>query len=168
MRAIAVETKGHWQGAIAGRAVLAHDQRALRRKLVTLDNGLDVLVDLPQTVALETGDALRLEDGRFAEIVAASEALYAITGRSVAHLAQLCWHIGNRHLPCQIESKAGMPQRLLIGRDHVIRDMLEGLGATVTEISAPFSPLRGAYAGHDHGHSHSHDHGHGHHHHHHG
>lgn len=159
MRATAIEPKGQWQGSIAGRAVLAHDQRALRRKLITLDNGLDVLVDLAQTVALETGDALRLEDGRLAEIVAANEALYAITGRSVAHLVELCWHIGNRHLPCQIESRSGVPQRLLIGRDHVIRVMLEGLGATVTEISAPFSPLRGAYSGHEHGHGHHHHHG---------
>ncbi len=87
MRATGVETKGKWQGALAGRVELAHDQRALRRKLVTLDNGLDVLVDLPHTVALETGDALRLEDGRFAEIVAAKEPLYAITGNSTAHLA---------------------------------------------------------------------------------
>lgn len=156
MRAAAVELKGQWQGNIAGRAVLAHDQRALRRKLVTLDSGLDVLVDLPRTVALQTGDALRLDDGRFAEIIAAKEPLYAITGHSSAHLAELAWHIGNRHLPCQIESRSGIPQRLLIGRDHVIKDMLEGLGATIGEISAPFSPLRGAYSGHDHGHAHHH------------
>jgi|TARA_R100000687_G_scaffold59357_2_gene47887 urease accessory protein len=156
MRATGVETKGKWQGALAGRVELAHDQRALRRKLVTLDNGLDVLVDLPQTVALETGDALKLEDGRFAEIVAAKEPLYAITGNSTTHLSQLCWHIGNRHLPCQIEAKSGVPQRLLIGRDHVIKDMLEGLGAKVAEINAPFSPLRGAYWGHENGNPHHH------------
>ncbi|SDG25064.1 urease accessory protein UreE [Pelagibacterium luteolum] len=156
MRATGIEHKGHWQGAIAGRAVLPHDQRAVRRKLITLDNGLDVLVDLPETTALDTGDALKLEDGRFAEIVAAKEPLYAITGRSVGHLAELVWHIGNRHLPCQIETKSGTPQRLFIGRDHVIKEMLEGLGAAVTEVSAPFSPLRGAYAGHAHGHAHHH------------
>lgn len=156
MRATGVESKGNWQGSLAGRAVLAHDQRALRRKLVTLDTGLDVLVDLAHTTALETGDALRLEDGRFAEIVAAKEPLYAITGRTALHLCQLSWHIGNRHLPCQIESKGGVPQRLLIGRDHVIRDMLEGLGAHVTEIDAPFSPLRGAYSGQENGHAHHH------------
>lgn len=154
MRAIAFETKGNWNGTVAGRVILAHDQRALRRKLVTLDNGLDVHVDLPQTVMLETGDALILEDGHFAEIIAADEALYAISGHSPLHLAELCWHIGNRHLPCQIENHAGEPARLLIGRDHVIRAMLEGLGATVTEITAPFSPLRGAYGGHEHGHHH--------------
>ena len=156
MRATDFEAKGKWQGTLAGRAELAHDQRALRRKLLTLDNGLDVLVDLPQTVALETGDALKLEDGRFAEIIAANEPLYAVTGKSTTHLAQLCWHIGNRHLPCQIEARAGTPHRLLIGRDHVIKDMLEGLGARIDEISAPFSPLRGAYWGHEHGHTHHH------------
>ena len=156
MRATGVETKGNWQGTLAGRVALAHDQRALRRRLLTLDNGLDILVDLPQTVALETGDALKLEDGRFAEILAADEPLYAITASSTTQLAQLCWHIGNRHLPCQIQARSGTPQRLLIGRDHVIKEMLEGLGANVEEISAPFSPLRGAYSGHEHGHAHHH------------
>ena len=152
MRAMKTRRKGEWQGVVAGRAVLAHDERALRRRVVTLDTGIDVLVDLPHTQALETGDALALEDGRFAEIVAADEDLHAVTGRDALHLAHLCWHIGNRHLPCQIEAEGGAPARILIGRDHVIREMLEGLGATVAEIIAPFSPLRGAYAGHGHHH----------------
>ena len=42
--------------------------------------------------------------------------------------------------------------------------MLEGLGATVSEVSEPFHPVRGAYSGghaHGHGHDHVHDHGHG-------
>src|SRR5690606_24035187 len=98
MRAMKTRRKGEWRGVVAGRAVLAHDERALRRRVVTLDTGIDVLVDLPHTQALETGDALALEDGRFAEIVAADEDLHAVTGRDALHLAQLCWHIGNRHL----------------------------------------------------------------------
>ncbi|TJX17772.1 MAG: urease accessory protein UreE, partial [Mesorhizobium sp.] len=50
-------------------------------------------------------------------------------------------------------------ERILILRDHVIKAMLEGLGATVREVSEPFKPVRGAYSGHgghDHGHAHSH------------
>lgn len=156
MRAIDVSPSGGWRGHLAGRVELTHDQRAVRRKLLTLDTGLGVLVDLPHTVMLGTGDALRLEDGRFAEIVAAIEPLYAIAGTDALHLAQLCWHIGNRHLPCQIEAHSGVPRRLLIARDHVIRAMLDGLGAKVEEIDAPFSPLRGAYSGHSHSHHHHH------------
>ena len=49
-------------------AVLAHDERHLRRKLLTLVHGDEVLVDLPSTVRLESGDALVLDDGRLVDI----------------------------------------------------------------------------------------------------
>ncbi len=142
----------------AGRVVLAHDERHLRRRLLTLEGGGEVLADLPAAIVLEDGDALVLEDGSLVAVTAAQEPLYAVTARDAVHLARLCWHLGNRHLPAQIEAA-----RILIGRDHVIRDMLVGLGATVDEIVAPFSPERGAY----HGHGHDHGHSKGHHHHHH-
>lgn len=162
MRAVAHDHKGHSRGIPFDMAVLAHDERALRRRLVTLAGGGEVLVDLPQTVALESGDVLVLEDGRLVEVVAAEEELYEITGRDIAHLLEMCWHIGNRHLPCQIVAEDGLPRRLLIGRDPVIGDMLKGLGATVRMVAAPFSPLRGAYGGDGHHHHHGHGHGHSH------
>lgn len=142
-------------------AVLEHDERHLRRRVLTLRNGGQVLVDLLEPVALHDGDLLALDDGRHVGIVAPSEAIYEVRARDAVHLAQLAWHIGNRHLPAAIEA-----ERIVILRDHVIRDMLEGLGAAVTEAVEPFNPLRGAYSGHgghghhDHGH-HDHDHGHG-------
>jgi urease accessory protein len=137
--------------------VLAHDERHLRRRVLTLVHGDKVLVDLPEPVSLDHGDVLVLDDGRRAEIIAAEEEVYDIRATGPVHLSQLAWHIGNRHLAAQIE--AG---RILILRDHVIRDMLEGLGAKVTEVSEPFQPVRGAYSGHGSGHGHSHDHGHHH------
>jgi urease accessory protein len=87
-------------------------------------------------------------------VVAAEEELYEIRAHDRLHLAELCWHIGNRHLAAQIEQ-----DRLLILRDHVIKAMLEGLGATVKDVLEPFQPVRGAYSGHSH--HHDHDHGHG-------
>ncbi|MCT7377610.1 urease accessory protein UreE [Chelativorans salis] len=156
-RAISHAHAGEFDGTPVGHVVLAHDERHLRRKLLTLKEGGDVVVDLPGAVALGHGDALVLEDGSLVEIVAAEELLYEVTARDRNHLAKLCWHLGNRHLPAQIDE-----ERILIGRDHVIREMLLGLGATVREIAAPFSPERGAY----HSHSHHHDHDAGHHHHH--
>jgi urease accessory protein len=147
-------------------AVLAQDERHLRRKVITLTHGDRVLVDFPEPITLEDRDVLVLEDGRHAEIIAAEEELLEIRGRDAVHLASLAWHIGNRHLAAAIEA-----ERILILRDHVIKSMLEGLGAGVAEITGPFSPLGGAYSGghshghNDHGHSHDHDHGHGGHHH---
>ncbi|MER9306694.1 urease accessory protein UreE [Mesorhizobium sp. M0293] len=156
-RAVSVLTAGNaGTTAPSGRAVLAHDERHLRRRAIELADGSKVLVDLAEPVALNNGDRLVLEDGRHVEIIAAPEEVYDIRARDTVHLAELAWHIGNRHLAASIE--AG---RILILRDHVIKAMLEGLGATVRDISEPFKPVRGAYSGHsgqshDHGHAHSH------------
>ncbi len=137
-------------------AVLAHDERHMRRKAIPLASGDRLLVDLPEPVALADGDRLVLEDARQVGIIAASEDLYEILPRDARHLAELAWHIGNRHLPAEVDQA-----RILIQHDHVIRAMLEGLGAAVSEVQAPFEPLRGAYAGHTHAHGHDHLHGRG-------
>jgi urease accessory protein len=147
--------------APSGRAVLPHDERHLRRRAIELADGSKVLVDLPEPVTLNDGDRLVLEDGRHVEITAAPEEVYDIRARDGVHLTELAWHIGNRHLAAAIE-----PGRILILRDHVIKAMLEGLGATVRDVTEPFKPVRGAYSGgHDHGHAHSqadaHSHAHG-------
>jgi urease accessory protein len=158
-RAVSVLTAGNaGTTAPSGRAILAHDERHLRRRAIELTDGSKVLVDLPEPVALNDGDRLVLEDGGHIEIIAAPEEVYDIRARDGVHLAELAWHIGNRHLAASIE--AG---RILILRDHVIKAMLEGLGATVTDVSEPFKPVRGAYSGHggqshDHGHAHAHSH----------
>jgi len=152
--------------------VLTSDERHLRRKVVTLQHGEDVLVDLPTATMLAHGDRLVLDDGREAEIVAAEEELMEVVPRDQLHLLELAWHLGNRHLPAQIETS-----RILVARDHVIHDMLLGLGADVRNVSEPFQPVRGAYHNHasghasghaSHSHEHDHAHGHGHDHHHHG
>ncbi|MBN2905625.1 MAG: urease accessory protein UreE [Rhodobacteraceae bacterium] len=148
---------------------LGYEDRFLRRKRLETAAGASVLVDLPETVSLNQGDVLETETGARIAVTAAQEALLQVTGPDLTRLA---WHIGNRHTPCQVE--AG---RLLIRRDHVLADMLGRLGATLTEVTAPFTPEGGAYGhgrtmGHDHGpehghsqghdHSHAHDHAHDH------
>lgn len=126
--------------------VLAQDERHLRRRVLTLQHGDKLFVDLAETTMLGDRDVLVLDDGRHVEIVAADEELLEIRARDAVHLAELAWHIGNRHLPAQVEA-----DRILILRDHVIRAMLEGLGATVADVTEHFSPLSGAYSGHSHG-----------------
>jgi urease accessory protein len=171
LRAVSVKRTDEPESAPFDIAVLAHDERHLRRKVITLSRGDKVLVDFPEPLTLNDGDRLVLDDGRRAGIVAAEEELLDIRGRDAVHLAELAWHIGNRHLAAAIE-----PERILILSDHVIKAMLEGLGGRVSKVRAPFSPLGGAYSGghshshghsaHEHGHDHDHggaDHGHGHH-----
>ncbi len=163
IRATAVLPKASWADAAATRVadtvVLDFDQRHRRRIAMTGTRGLEFLLDLPEAVMLRGGDALALDDGRLIEVVAAPEPLIELRGRTPVDLVRLAWHIGNRHLPAQIT-----PNALRIRRDHVIEDMLRGLGAKLVEIEAPFDPEGGAYSGghHDaadehHGHDH-HDH----------
>lgn len=125
--------------------VLDADQRHIRRKRITLANGEDILVDFEKPVHLEQGDRLVLEDGRVAEVVAAPEELMEVVARDAGHLVELAWHIGNRHLAAQIAA-----ERILLRRDRIIRAMLEQLGATVRDVTEPFSPEHGAYHAHDH------------------
>ena len=132
---------------VAGQLSLDYESRFLRRKVVQMDDGTSVLVDLPKTTSLNDGGVLILETGEEIRITAAPEPLLEVTGPDLVRLA---WHIGNRHTPCQID--AG---RLLIQRDHVIRDMLGQIGATIRDVTEPFTPEGGAY-GHGRTHSHAH------------
>ena len=145
LRAISILPPGHGQGIPFDVVVLEHDERRLRRKLLRLAHGDEVMVDFPQTVTLEHGAALQLEDGRLAEVVAAEEMLYEVRGRDTAHLVRLAWHIGNRHTSAQLEDT-----RILIKRDHVLKAMLEGLGATIANVTEPFFAEHGAYHSHAH------------------
>ena len=143
----------HAHAKPADRLVLSYEERFLRRKVLTTVAGAPVLVDLPQTTSLDQGGVLVTEDGTEIAIEAAPEPLLAVTGDALHRLA---WHIGNRHTPCQIEAT-----RLLIQPDHVIKAMLEHLGAAVTDTFEPFTPEGGAYGhGRTHGHDHSHVHTH--------
>ncbi len=142
----------------ADTITLDETARNRRRLRMISDSGIEFLLDLPEARLLRNGDGLQLSDGRIIEVKAVPEALYSVTGKDSRHLLALAWQIGNRHLAAQIKG-----DRLFIRRDPVIREMLEGLGAAVSEIEAPFDPEGGAYGdGGDHHHAHE-DQGHHHH-----
>jgi urease accessory protein len=141
IRATKVEGQHRWIEAPADTVVLDFDDRHRRRMAMTGTRGLEFLLDLETAVALRGGDALLLEDGRMVEVVAAPEPLVEIRGADPLHLVRVAWHLGNRHLPTQIMAKG-----LRIRRDHVIEAMVQGLGARIIEIEAPFDPEGGAYA----------------------
>ncbi len=142
----------HAGEAAADSIALDHTARHRRRVVFTAAGGLQFLLDLEHAQALRDGDGLVLEDGRLVVVKALPEPLLEVRARDARHLAALAWQIGNRHLEAQIEA-----QRLLIRRDHVIADMLRGLGAALREIDEIFEPESGAYS-HSHGNGHHHDH----------
>lgn len=162
IRAIAVRPAGDWHQDAADTIVLGFDDRHRRRVAMTATRGLAFLLDLAEATALRGGDALVLEDGRLVEVIAAPEPLLEIRGVGARELTRLAWHVGNRHLAAQIGEKW-----IRIRRDHVIADMVKGLGGRVIEIEAPFDPESGAYAGagatHAHGHHDDGKHDHAHH-----
>ncbi|HZB93502.1 MAG TPA: urease accessory protein UreE [Stellaceae bacterium] len=153
LRASYVERAGRWPEAEArGTVTLAYDDRHRRRLRLVSDAGEAFLLDLPRAGVLDDGDGLELSDGRWLRVKAAPEALLQVTAASPALLLRLAWHLGNRHLPAQIEG-----ERILIRDDAVIAAMLTGLGAHLSPVKAPFRPEGGAYAGtHDHDHAHDH------------
>jgi urease accessory protein len=168
LRAEKVIPAGHWSGAPADTVVLDFDARYRRRVTMTGVGGLEFLLDLAEATMLRGGDGLRLDDGRVVEVVAEPEPLAEIRAADPLALTRVAWHFGNRHLPTEI-----MPKALRIRRDPVIEAMVEGLGARVIALQAPFNPEGGAYAkaeggapdAHHHGHDHAHhDHDHGDHH----
>jgi len=154
LRATAVRPRDQMRAgeAVTDRIALDHTARHRRRIVFTTAGGLQFLLDLEHAQALRDGDGLVLEDGRLVVVKALAEPLLEVRGKDARHLAALAWQIGNRHLEAQIES-----QRILIRRDHVIADMLSGLGAALREIDEIFEPESGAYShGHDNGRHHGH------------
>jgi urease accessory protein len=158
MRARNVKRAGSWDARDAiDSVVLDADERHRRRIALTGHNGTAFLLDLPHPTVLRHGDGLVLEDGRIVQVVGRPEPLIEIAATDAPALARLAWHLGNRHTDVQV-----IGERLRIRRDHVLEEMLAGLGAKLTPVEAPFEPEGGAYEGHGHGDGHEHDHDHNH------
>jgi urease accessory protein len=159
LRATEVLPGGTWKGNPADVVQLDYDKRTRRRIALTGVGGLAFLLDLARAPVLRAGDGIRLEDGRIVAVAAASEKLLEIACRDPRLLARIAWHLGNRHLASEIAARV-----IHIRDDHVIADMIRGLGAEVRVVQRPFNPEGGAYGqggvqGHSHGPSHHHHHG---------
>lgn len=135
---------------IDGELVLPYELREKSRLRAQLASGEEVAVFTVRGTVLRGGDLLKGDDGRVVRIVAAKESTYAVACDGTRGLLRCAFHLGNRHTQVQVDGCL-----LRIRKDTVLKDMLEGLGATVTEEAAPFEPESGAYGGHHH-HAHGH------------
>ena len=130
------------------RLILRQKSR-LRTRLV---NGEDAWLLLPRGEILRGGDKLLAGDGRIVEVIAQPEAVIHVKCADATALARAAYHLGNRHVAVQVGDGF-----LRIAADHVLEDMLKGLGATLTPMRAPFEPEAGAYGVHGaHGGGHHH------------
>ena len=126
---------------------LSYDERFLRRKKLTSYNGIEFLVDLKNTISLKKDDMFKLDSGLLINVRYKIEELLEIKGDNLMHLI---WHIGNRHIPCQIEEN-----RILIQNDKVIEEMILRLNGQTKVVLESFDPEGGAYGiGRTHGHRH--------------
>lgn len=130
--------------SISGQLVLPYDLREKSRQRATLASGEEVAVFTARGTVLRDGDLLMGDDGRVVQIVAAHEPTYRVECPTPRELLRCAFHLGNRHTQAQVGGDAGSGF-LRIRKDGVLKEMLEGLGATVTEESAAFEPESGAY-----------------------
>jgi urease accessory protein len=137
---------------------LTLDQRVKSRLRVALDDGREAGIFLERGETLKDGDCLAAENGFVVRIIAGPERVSSVATPDPLLLARACYHLGNRHVALQIE-----PGRLRYLHDHVLDDLVRGLGLAVTVEDAPFEPESGAYGGSAHGHEHGHGHGRRHH-----
>ncbi|MFM1891800.1 MAG: hypothetical protein RLZ44_877 [Pseudomonadota bacterium] len=139
---------------------LPYEQRIKSRLRITLDDGREAGLFLERGSSLRDGDCLVGDDGLVVRVRAAPETVSSVRCTDPLLLARACYHLGNRHVPLQITADC-----LRYQHDHVLDDMLRGLGLEVGVEQAPFEPEPGAYGGHGGGHAAGHGagHGHGHH-----
>ena len=126
---------------------LSYEERFIRRKKLIANNGTEFLVNLEETVSVDENFFFELDNGDLIKVISKEENLIEIKGDN---LKQIIWHIGNRHLPCQIEEN-----RILIQNDAVILDMVLKLHGNAKKVIEKFNPEGGAYGlGRTHSHKH--------------
>lgn len=154
---LTLHTKIDHADKIDGELVLPYELREKSRQRAALTSGEEVAVFTVRGTVLRDGDLLKGDDGRVVKISAAPEATYKVSCSSPHALLRCAFHLGNRHTQAQVGDGW-----LRIRKDPVLKEMLAGLGAEVSEEQAPFEPESGAYSAKFGGGHHHHDDGHHH------
>jgi len=149
---ILIEHRAPADAPATERLVLPFDLRCKSRLRTRLQSGEEAGLFLERGAVLHAGDRLRANDGRIVEVIAATESVMEVRSDDALLLARAAYHLGNRHVAVELQ-----PGLVRFARDHVLGEMVRGLGLAVTESDAPFAPERGAYGGHG-GHAHPHGH----------
>jgi urease accessory protein len=123
---------------------LTFDARSKSRLLLRLDSGEQAALVVERGRLLRGGDRVRTQDGREVLVIAAEEPLLEASSDDPVAIARAAFHLGNRHVAIEV-----MANRLRFLDDHVLEEMVKGLGLQVAAVRAPFEPEAGAY-GHQH------------------
>src|SRR6187402_232585 len=126
-RALEIKPAGAFDAAAArDRVVLDADERQRRRIVLTGEKGTRLLLDFAKPMILRDGVGLVLEDGSVVQVAGRVELLVEVSATAPADVVRLAWHIGNRHTDIQFTDRS-----FRIRRDHVLEEMLKGLGASL-------------------------------------
>lgn len=131
--------------------VLPFELRSKSRLRTQLATGEEIGLVLERGTILRGGERLLASDGRVVEVVAAAERVSTVRARDASSLARASYHLGNRHVALQVGQ-----DWLRYLHDHVLDEMVRGLGFEVTLETAPFEPEAGAYGAHGHSHASAH------------
>ena len=131
---------------------LPFEDRQKARLKARLENGDSIGLKLPRGTVLRGGDLVRSAQGNLCRVEAVAEQVSTVRSEDKQTLARVAYHLGNRHVWVQVGN--GWLRYL---HDHVLDQMVRGLGVTTTSEKAPFEPEGGAYSAGSHSHSHSHE-----------
>ncbi|MFZ6752744.1 urease accessory protein UreE [Undibacterium sp. Dicai25W] len=146
---LTLHTKTEKAEKIDGQLILPYELREKSRLRANLVSGEDVAVFTVRGTVMRDGDLMLGNDGRVIQVVAAPEPTYKVECDHAFALLRCAFHLGNRHTQAQLGDGF-----LRIRKDPVLKEMLQGLGAKVSEEMASFEPEAGAYGG---GHHHAGD-----------
>jgi urease accessory protein len=131
--------------------LLGYDDRKKSRLRVRTERGVEVAIVLERGSGLKDGDLLAADSGEVLAVRAAAEKVSDVSGGDRLALTRAAYHLGNRHVALQV-----LPEGLRYQHDHVLDELVVGLGLRVVVTQAAFEPEGGAY-GHGHGHGHGHE-----------
>ncbi len=137
----------HCHGVVYTTVVLSHEQRDRGRLKLTGENGEEVRLFLERGKPLQVGEYLKTTCGKYVQVEGAVEPVTHAECYDWHTFARACYHLGNRHVKLQVGDRW-----LRMQPDHVLEEMLELLGLTLTHQEAVFVPESGAYSngGHHH------------------
>jgi urease accessory protein len=142
---VKIQTRATSTAAAVVTLTLPFERRCVTRQKVVLDGGEEAGLFLPRGDVLRHGDLLVTDDARVVRVVAAAEPVMVVRCADPRELARVAYHLGNRHVAVEVGEGV-----LKLEQDHVLRAMIEGLGASVEDALLPFEPEAGAYSGHTH------------------
>ncbi|MBN1005064.1 urease accessory protein UreE [Amphritea pacifica] len=137
----------HCHGVVYTTVVLSQEQRDRGRLKLTGENGEEIRLFLERGKPLLVGEYLKSSCGKLIKVEGAVEPVTHAECDDWHTFARACYHLGNRHVKLQVGERW-----LRMQPDHVLEEMLELLGLTLSHQEAIFVPESGAYShgGHHH------------------